>query len=76
MGKGVMSEIKNPIELAIFQSSIHSIAEEMGAALRRTSISPNVRRDGIIPVRCLTANSVWLPWGTTCRFTLARCLAQ
>ena len=35
------------IELAIFQSSIHSIAEEMGAALRRTSISPNIkeRRD-------------------------------
>jgi N-methylhydantoinase B len=37
----------NSIELAIFQSSIHSIAEEMGAALRRTSISPNIkeRRD-------------------------------
>lgn len=42
-----MSETSNPIELAIFQSSIHSIAEEMGAALRRTSISPNIkeRRD-------------------------------
>jgi N-methylhydantoinase B len=40
-------EIQNPIELALFQSSIHSIAEEMGAALRRTSISPNIkeRRD-------------------------------
>jgi len=25
----------NPIELAIFQSGVHSIAEEMGAALRR-----------------------------------------
>lgn len=37
----------SPIELAIFQSGIHSIAEEMGAALRRTSISPNIkeRRD-------------------------------
>jgi N-methylhydantoinase B len=37
----------DPIALAIFQSSIHSIAEEMGAALRRTSISPNIkeRRD-------------------------------
>ena len=36
-----------PIELAIFQSTIHAIAEEMGAALRRTSISPNIkeRRD-------------------------------
>jgi N-methylhydantoinase B len=35
------------IGLAIFQSGIHSIAEEMGAALRRTSISPNIkeRRD-------------------------------
>jgi N-methylhydantoinase B len=40
-------EIHDPVELAIFQSSIHSIAEEMGAALRRTSISPNIkeRRD-------------------------------
>jgi N-methylhydantoinase B len=35
------------IELFIFQSSVHSIAEEMGAALRRPSISPNIkeRRD-------------------------------
>jgi N-methylhydantoinase B len=37
----------NPIELAVFQSAMHSIAEEMGAALRRTAISPNIkeRRD-------------------------------
>jgi N-methylhydantoinase B len=37
----------DPVALAIFQSGIHSIAEEMGAALRRTSISPNIkeRRD-------------------------------
>ena len=37
----------DPIELAVFQSAIHSIAEEMGAALRRTAISPNIkeRRD-------------------------------
>ena len=37
----------DPIELAVFQSSMHSIAEEMGAALRRTAISPNIkeRRD-------------------------------
>jgi N-methylhydantoinase B len=37
----------SPIELAIFQSGVHSIAEEMGAALRRTAISPNIkeRRD-------------------------------
>ena len=35
------------IELAVFHSAVHSIAEEMGAALRRTSISPNIkeRRD-------------------------------
>ena len=40
-------ETRSPIELAIFQSTVHSIAEEMGAALRRTSISPNIkeRRD-------------------------------
>jgi len=45
--KEVQEDIRDPIELAIFQSSMHSIAEEMGAALRRTSISPNIkeRRD-------------------------------
>jgi N-methylhydantoinase B len=37
----------DPIELAIFQSAVHSIAAEMGAALRRTALSPNIkeRRD-------------------------------
>ncbi len=37
----------DPVELAIFHSAFHSIAEEMGAALRRTSFSPNIkeRRD-------------------------------
>lgn len=36
-----------PVELAIFKSAIHSVAEEMGAVLRRTSFSPNIkeRRD-------------------------------
>jgi N-methylhydantoinase B len=37
----------DPVELAIFKSAFHSVAEEMGAALRRTSFSPNIkeRRD-------------------------------
>ena len=37
----------SPIDLSIFQSTMHSIAEEMGAALRRTAFSPNIkeRRD-------------------------------
>jgi N-methylhydantoinase B len=37
----------DPVELAVFQSAMHSIAEEMGAALRRTALSPNIkeRRD-------------------------------
>jgi N-methylhydantoinase B len=37
----------DPVELAIFQCAVHSIAEEMGAALRRTALSPNIkeRRD-------------------------------
>ena len=37
----------DPIELAIFKSAFHSVAEEMGAALRRTAFSPNIkeRRD-------------------------------
>jgi N-methylhydantoinase B len=37
----------DPIDLAVFKSAIHSIAEEMGAALRRTAFSPNIkeRRD-------------------------------
>lgn len=35
------------IDLAVFKSATHSVAEEMGAALRRTSFSPNIkeRRD-------------------------------
>jgi N-methylhydantoinase B len=42
-----MTKPISPIALAIFQSTMHSIAEEMGAALRRTAISPNIkeRRD-------------------------------
>jgi N-methylhydantoinase B len=39
--------MSDPVELEIFKSLFHSIAEEMGAALRRTSFSPNIkeRRD-------------------------------
>src|ERR1700734_3545135 len=33
----------DPIELEIFKSLYHSIAEEMGAALRRTAFSPNIK---------------------------------
>jgi N-methylhydantoinase B len=42
-----MTAAVDPIELAVFQSAVHSIAEEMGAALRRTALSPNIkeRRD-------------------------------
>ena len=38
---------RDAIELEIFKSIFHSIAEEMGAALRRTAFSPNIkeRRD-------------------------------
>src|SRR6266700_6148175 len=37
----------DPIELAVFKSATRSMAEEMGAALRRTAFSPNIkeRRD-------------------------------
>ncbi|MBV8863893.1 MAG: hydantoinase B/oxoprolinase family protein, partial [Acidobacteriaceae bacterium] len=42
-----MTDANDPIELAIFASAFHSIAEEMGLALRRTAFSPNIkeRRD-------------------------------
>jgi N-methylhydantoinase B len=38
---------RDPIELEIFKNLFHSIGEEMGAALRRTAFSPNIkeRRD-------------------------------
>ncbi len=38
---------RDPIETEIFKNLYHSIAEEMGAALRRTAFSPNIkeRRD-------------------------------
>ena len=37
----------NPIQLEIFKSLFHSVAEEMGAGLRRSAFSPNIteRRD-------------------------------
>src|SRR6266496_960430 len=37
----------DPIELAVFKSATRSVAEEMGAILRRTAFSPNIqeRRD-------------------------------
>ena len=39
--------VRDPIELELFKNIYHSIAEEMGAALRRTAFSPNIkeRRD-------------------------------
>jgi N-methylhydantoinase B len=42
-----MAATRDPIELEIFKNIFHSIAEEMGAALRRTAFSPNIkeRRD-------------------------------
>jgi N-methylhydantoinase B len=33
----------DPIELEVFKHLFHSIAEEMGAALRRSAFSPNIR---------------------------------
>ena len=41
------SMARDPIELEIFKNLYHSIAEQMGAALRRTAFSPNIkeRRD-------------------------------
>jgi N-methylhydantoinase B len=39
--------LPDPVELEVFKNLYHSIAEEMGAVLRRTSFSPNIkeRRD-------------------------------
>ena len=44
---GIENMRRDPIELEIFKNIFHSIAEEMGAALRRTAFSPNIkeRRD-------------------------------
>ena len=38
---------RDPVELEIFKNLFHSVAEEMGAALRRAAFSPNIkeRRD-------------------------------
>src|SRR5215475_11915093 len=35
--------MRDPIELEVFKNLFHSTAEEMGAALRRTSFSPNIK---------------------------------
>src|SRR6478752_4833301 len=39
--------MRDPVELEIFKNVFHSVAEEMGAALRRSAFSPNIkeRRD-------------------------------
>jgi N-methylhydantoinase B len=46
-GSKLRSMRRDPVELEIFKNIYHSIAEEMGAALRRTAFSPNIkeRRD-------------------------------
>src|ERR1700716_3769329 len=46
-GSTLRSMPRDPVELEIFKNLYHSIAEEMGAALRRTAFSPNIkeRRD-------------------------------
>ncbi len=43
----LVTHMRDPVELEVFKNLYHSIAEEMGAALRRTSFSPNIkeRRD-------------------------------
>ncbi|MGB8260252.1 MAG: hydantoinase B/oxoprolinase family protein, partial [Terracidiphilus sp.] len=40
-------QTRDPVALAIFECAVRSIADEMGAALRRTALSPNIkeRRD-------------------------------
>lgn len=42
-----MSQKIDAVDLSVFLHAMHSVAEEMGAALRRTAISPNIkeRRD-------------------------------
>ena len=39
----MIQQAVDAIELAVFHSAMHSIAEEMGAALRRTALSPHIR---------------------------------
>jgi N-methylhydantoinase B len=41
------AQIYDPVRLEIYKHLLHSVAEEMGAALRRTAFSPNIkeRRD-------------------------------
>jgi N-methylhydantoinase B len=51
---------RDPIELEIFKNIFHSIAEEMGATLRRTAFSPNIkeRRDYSCAVFDSTAQAI------------------
>ena len=47
MGEQRATERVDPVDLSVYLHTMHSIAEEMGAALRRTAVSPNIkeRRD-------------------------------
>src|SRR5437588_10845666 len=37
------ASMSDPVELEIFRELFHSVAEEMGASLRRSAFSPNIR---------------------------------
>ena len=63
----------DPVELAIFQSAMHSIAEEMGAALRRTALSPNIKERRDYSCAVFDGQGASLPWAITCRSTSAPC---
>ena len=41
----------DPAEIAVIGHALHSVAVEMGVALRRTAFSPNIRerRDSLTP---------------------------
>src|SRR5512135_3699576 len=53
----------DPIELEIFKNIYHSIAEEMGAALRRTAFSPNIKERRDYPCAVFDANGEVIAMG-------------
>ena len=63
----------DPVELAIFQSAVHSIAEEMGAALRRTALSPNIKERRDYSCAIFDSRPGSSPWAITCRSISAPC---
>ena len=63
----------DPTQLEIFKNIFHSIAEEMGAALRRSAFSPNIKERRDYSCAVYEPQAKFWPWAITCPCIWAPC---